>query len=376
MKKMFVAIMMAGSVLTASAVNKYDVSRAETSSQMKAEQVGAKITLNKITEGKAPTVSVRMSPSCISYHLECLPSEVAGQIPNADVLVRYLNNMKRVKHTENLNNVKLVDLGNAFQAGKSYTLLSVGYDQNGEFGYVDRVNFTMPKQAIKGTPKVKIQVLKVQEDKVELRFTPNKDVAGYGLCVFKKGTIEQSLKQHGRQMGFSTVAEMIKRFSGKNYTAVKTNTWKDLIPNTEYDFCVQMWDKNGLYTQLEKVTVKTKVLGGKGIAKVTIQKGEFGGSASTGYYQIIKYIPNNQSALHRDIIITEEAYNKKDMGKAGILKMLKQDQPRNPYWDQYRIDKAQWNAKPNTKYIAFSLAKNAKGVWGPLNQLKFTTPAK
>ncbi len=374
MRKLFIALsIMASSVFVASATSKLVEKQAP--KLVKAQLVQAKITLNPIVVGEAVAVSVKRSSSCTDFHLECLPSEVAQQIPNAQALAQYLRNMKRAKHSEDLTNVKLVELGNAFEQGKSYTLLTVGYDKFGNVGAMDKVSFTIPKQKIKGNPQVKIELVKVMTDKVELRFTPNADVAAYGLCVFPKGSIEEQLKQYSKQMGFTTVAEMIKRFSGKNYTEVKTNTWKDLIPNTEYEFCVQTWDKNGLFSKLEKVLVKTKVLGGNGLAKVNIKVLDFGGSAETGFYQIVEYTPNNQAALHRDIIITEEAFNKKDMGEAGILKMLKEEQPRNPYWNQYRVDRAQWNAKPNTTYIAFSIAKNARGSWGPLAKHRFRTPA-
>ncbi len=373
MRKVFIALVMLSSAFVAFASSKPIEEKVPL--LVKAELVKAQIILEPVKQGQPLTVSVKKSSSCKDYHLECLPTEVAEQIPNEQVLVQYLRNMKRIKHNEDLTKVKLVELGYAFEQGKSYTLLSVGYDKLGAVGAVDKLAFVVPKQSIKGEPKVKIEVLKVATDKVELRFTPNADVAGYGLCVFPKGTIEQQLKQYGRQMGFSTVAEMIKRFSGKNYKTMKTNTWKDLIPNTKYEFCVQTWDKNGLYSKLEKVIVKTKVLGGNGLAKVDIKVLGFGGSEKTGFYQIVEYTPNKQSALHRDIIITEEAFNKQDMGVAGVLKMLKEDQPRNPYWNQYRVDRAQWNAKPNTRYIAFSIAKNARGSWGPLNKVKFTTPA-
>ena len=51
------------------------------------------------------------------------------------------------------------------------------------------------------------------------------------------------------------------------------------------------------------------------------------------------------------------------------------DQPYNPYWDQYGVDEAQWNAQPGTSYIAFSIGKNANGEWGPLARVEFSTPA-
>ena len=88
------------------------------------------------------------------------------------------------------------------------------------------------------------------------------------------------------------------------------------------------------------------------------------------------YTPNDQAALHRDIIVTEEAINKGELDEAGIIKMLQTDEPNNPYWNQYKEDRAVWNTEPNTNYIAYSIAKNVNGEWGKLKQVKFTTPKK
>ena len=149
-----------------------------------------------------------------------------------------------------------------------------------------------------------------------------------------------------------------------------------MIPNTPYELCVLPWDKNGIFQEITKVPVTTKKLGGKGEASVSIKIGEFGGSESTGYFQMVVYTPNDQASLHRDLIITEEAFNKPDMGDNGVIKMLQKEIPNDPYWNQYRVDRAQWNAMPNTTYIACSLAKNVDGKWGSLQKVKFTTPAK
>ena len=107
---------------------------------------------------------------------------------------------------------------------------------------------------------------------------------------------------------------------------------------------------------------------------MTIEIGEFGGNEDTGYYQWVTYTPNENVALHRDIIIVKEAYESEEWGEENLLNYLKTDQPNNPWWDQYGVDEAQWNAEPDTRYIAFSIAKNANGEWGPLASKEFKTP--
>ena len=169
------------------------------------------------------------------------------------------------------------------------------------------------------------------------------------------------MKEHGSMMGFSNAYDMIKQFSGKDYTTEKIHTWREMVPDANYELCVLAWDKNGVFQEITKVPVTTKKLGGPGEATVDIKIGEFGGSKKGGYYQDVVYSPNDQASLHRDIIITEEAFNKPDMGNIGVIKMLQTDHPKDIYWNQYRVDRARWNATPLTTYYACSIAKNLEG---------------
>jgi len=172
----------------------------------------------------------------------------------------------------------------------------------------------------------------VGTDFITITFTPDADAAGYAICLFEAGTAEQQFAMFGPWMGFQTMGDMI------------------IIP------------------------VTTASMGGDGEAVMTIQIGEFGGDEEYGYYQWVTYTPNENVALHRDIIILESAYESEEWGMENLLNYLKQDNPFDPYWDQYGVDEAQWNVEPNTWYIAFSIGKNAKGEWGPLAAVEFKTP--
>lgn len=325
---------------------------------------------------KPVAISVSPNKACSGFYVECLPTEIAKMIPNDEVLLNYLKNKKAKLHKQEFSKKALVDLGIALHNNTDYTVCVVPLSESGQAGSAVKKEFNSGYLAIKGKPSVSYQVLSVGPDSVKITFTPNADVAAYGLCMFPQNTAEAELQKHGRTMGFTTVADMIKQFSGRHYAEPSTKTWNDLVPNSSYDFCIQAWDKNGRFVPLQKAVATTTVLGGAGAATVDIEIGAFGGDESTGYFQIVVYTPNDQAALHRDIIITEEAFNKPDMGAEGVLKMLQTDAPEDPYWNQYRVDKAQWNALPNTKYIACSVAKNAKGEWGKLQMKPFTTPAK
>lgn len=337
------------------------------------EKVTLNVSINAPKTG-APLLTLKKSPECKSYCLALFTSDIAGIIKD-EVVNGYFTGQKKPKFLEDVKGKKLVDYGLVVVPEKEYTLICLGYDKDGKPGTVQRVHFTAPRPQGFSSPQVMCQVTALGPDSVTVKFTPNADVAGYALCQFEAGTIDKTVQEHGPMMGFSNAYDMIKQFSGKDYTTEKSYTWREMIPNTGYELCVLPWDKNGIFQEITKVPVTTQKLGGPGEATVDIQIGEFGGSKATGYFQLVIYTPNDQAALHRDIIITEEAFNKPDMGNIGVIKMLQEEHPKDIYWNQYRVDKAQWNATPNTTYYACSLAKNVDGKWGALKKEKFTTPA-
>ena len=336
------------------------------------DRVAVDLSVQTLKSGSV-SVSATKSSLCGSYSLALFTADIATRIGDGS-LAQYFANQKAKKYAESAVDAKFLDFGFAVLPETQYTLLALAYDKDGNPGLVTRADFTTLARVPVGLPMVEGKVISVGPDSVSVKFTPNADVAGYALCLFGTGEMDKSLQQHGPLLGFSNVYDMIKRFSGKDYSTERVNTWRDLVPVKAYDVCVLPWDKNGVFQDITIVPVVTQQLGGDGLASVDITIGEFGGNTSTGYYQVVVYSPNDQAALHRDIIITEEAYNKPDMGEKGVIEMLQKEVPNDPYWNQYRVDKAQWSAQPATAYYAFSMAKNAKGEWGKLVKVKFTTP--
>lgn len=322
------------------------------------------------------TLSLSKGTTCVSYSMQLFTSDIATRIGDA-VLANYFSNQKTEKRTPNLKDAKFVDMGFCVLPEKEYTLLTLGYDKDGAAGFVTRTSFTTPKHKLAGNPRLTCTVTALGPDSVTVKFSPNADVAGYAICQFEAGSIDSIVAHHGPMMGFSNPSDMIRRFSGQSaYTKEMSHTWDDMTPNYDYEICALPWDKDGVYLDIVTTPVKTALLGGEGVAAVNIEIGQFGGSDDTGYFQEIVYTPNDQAAVHRDIIITEEAFNAKDMGERGVIDMLQKDIPQDPYWNQYRVDRAKWNALPATTYIACSMARNVKGEWGKLHTKKFTTPAK
>jgi len=215
----------------------------------------------------------------------------------------------------------------------------------------------------------------VGTDFITATFTPGADAAGYAICLFEAGTAEQQFATFGPWMGFQTMADMIKAW-GITKTEAYQYTWTGQNPGTDYEIYVQCWDADGMDADMIIIPVTTANMGGSGEAVMTIEIGEFGGNEEYGFYQFVTYIPNENVALHRDIIIEKTAYESEEWGEENMTNYLKQDNPYDPYWNQYGIDEAQWNADPDTWYIAFSIGKNADGEWGPLASLEFKTPGK
>ncbi len=231
----------------------------------------------------------------------------------------------------------------------------------------------MTSLCINAQPSVDYTVDEVGTDFITITFTPNADAAGYAFCLFEAGTAEQQFAMFGPWMGFQTMGDMIKAW-GITKTETYQYTWTGQNPGTDYEIYVQCWDADGVDADMIIIPVTTDNMGGSGEAIMTIEIGEFGGSADTGYYQWVTYTPNENVALHRDIIILKSAYESEEWGMENLLNYLKQDNPYDPYWNQYGVDQAQWSAEPDTWYIAFSIGKNANDEWGPLASVEFKTP--
>ena len=171
--------------------------------------------------------------------------------------------------------------------------------------------------------------------------------------------------------GFINMGDMIRSF-GFNDTGAATHTWENNYPGTNYEIYVQPWDVNGTYADMIVIPVTTKKIGGEGVAEMTIEIGDFGGSES-GYYQIVTYTPNDQVSMHRDIIIEKNSENAEN--EEYIKELLMTDMPGDSEWNQYGVDVAYWTADPETEYIAYSMGMNINDEWGPLAKKEFKTPA-
>ena len=340
-------------------------------------RVAADVTFKKYSKGDTGDtvwVAVARTPECQSFRISCVPSSMANMLSSDAAVASYLEQANSPQLYEDFTNGQLTGFDKPFSDNTKYTLLTVGYDKYGIACEASRAEFTTPRKPLVGNPSMEWNVLSVGTDNFTIDFIPNEDVAGYAFCSFDEGTVEQQFEMFGAMMGFANIGDMIKQFCGGTYSERYANTWTGMEPGHGYDVAIQCWDANGTYADLVIANVKTKSIGGTGVAEVTITKGDFGGDAVGGYWQKVVYTPNDQTQLHRDMLIEKQTYESADWGDEGILNYLKQDL-NMVGWNQYGVDEAQWNADPSTDYIAFSIAQNANGEWGPLARLDITTPA-
>lgn len=340
-------------------------------------RVAADVQFKHYKTGKADTVvlSVTMTPECKGFRIACIPAVRANALTSDASVAAYLERAAETMYSQDFTNAEMYGFEESFKPATDYALITMGYDKYGVACSASRSNFTTPAAQVVGSPSVDWKVDELGSDKLVMTFTANDDCANFATCLFKAGEAQAQFEQWAPMMGFANMGDMIKRWSGKLYQNQNTQTWNNLTPDTDYEIYVLPLDVNGNYGSMVIANVKTKAIGGEGLAEMTIEIGRFGGDADNGYYQEVIYTPNDQASLHRDMIITTEAYNKPEWGEAGVKAFLMKDNPMDPNWNQYGVDAARWNADPSTEYIAFSMARNIKGEWGPLASKPFTTPA-
>ncbi|MBR1622167.1 MAG: hypothetical protein IJ669_08645 [Prevotella sp.] len=318
--------------------------------------------------------SVTRTDNCHGFKVICMSKTNADAYTSEIALANYIDRSVSQIYTQDFTNAEMTGFDFEFQANTSYSILTLAFDEYGIPCDVSRADFTTPSASIVGNPTVAWTLDNASPTSLTLTMTPNADCAGYYICLFKEGEAEQQFAQWGPFFGFANMGDMIKRFSGKKYTDLHTNEWTGLVPSTNYEIYIQPVDINDEYGSMVIANVTTATQGGDGIAEVTITIGDFGGDATNGYWQYVIYTPNDQTAFFRDMTIDKAVYDE-EWNEEKILEYLQKDDDMNPYWNRYSEDVAQWNAEPNKSYIAFAIAQNAKGEWGPLARKEYTTPS-
>lgn len=320
--------------------------------------------------GDTLKIAVTRTPGCEAFRIDCLPKNRADLLTTEDAIANYLDQGGSEYYWQDFTNADMT--GYSFKPDVEYTIITVGYDKYGVPCGAERCDFKAPKKDLVGDCSITYTIDEVTTNEITISFTPASGVAGYAACSYLAGTAEEQFKMFAPMFGFEHIGDMIKKFGLQN-VGNTTNTWDKLEPGTDYEIYVQAWDEKGTYADMIVIPVSTKKFGGEGVAEMTIEIGNFGGNANTGYYQVVTYIPNDQTAMHRDMLIEKDGYDK-EWNEEKITEYLKEDNPYDPSWNQYGIDEAYWTADPNKEYIAFSIAQNINGEWGPLARKDLKTP--
>ena len=339
----------------------------------------------KDPENPKVIVSFKRSEACGSFRFAVLPKAKADALSNAGAVAKYLEETNAMKVSMDYTKAEMTGFDFPFTPGAPYAIIAIAYDTYGVACEMSREDFYVPAADIVGNPSVAYNIDDLQTRQVTVTMTANDDCDGYYVCLYEEGSFEAQYNQWAAMMGFTCHGDMVKAWGANPdtnapYYGECTHTWKQLNPGKTYDIYIQPTDANGNYGSLIKFQVTLKAQGGAGVSTVDIKIGEFGksdmGDGTFGYWQKVTYTGNDQTNFHRDIIIAKNAIGSEEFpDEEAVIEYLKTDNPYDPYQNQYGIDYAQWSVDPETDYIAYAIGQNAKGEWGTVAKVEFSTPA-
>lgn len=334
-------------------------------------RIAADVTYNSFSnsdEGATIDLAVKKTEGCYSFRICCLSSNLAGQLTTDAQKASYVERYGTEKLYDDFSGgaqmtIPATDM--TFADGTKYTIMTVGYDGYDIACGVSQTEFETPKASLTGNPSVEYTVNEVTPTSFTITLTPNADCAGYAVCSFPEGTIESTFSSMGAFFGYANIGDMIKGWSGQNYTGKNTIPFTSMTPGQGYDVAIQPWDKNGNYADYIVCNVKTKANGGSGTALVSFDIPsedfyKYNDNGTLKYYQRVVFTPNDQTNIYHNMLV-ERSYFDKDPDY--YWNYLTEDL-NMVGWDRTGIDDDKWEVKPETEYYALAMAKNANGEYG------------
>lgn len=323
-------------------------------------------------------LSVTRTPSCVGFMIGIEGSIIIASMTD-DQIAQYISTQSPTKYYQDFESATLT--GISLQAGTEYSVITVGIDEYGVFGDVKTVEFTTEDPNVVGDPHVEAELIEANLYDFTIGFTPNQYVSKYYCVADRKGLLQQQYEQFAPMFGFTNIGEMITMW-GIERTGKTSNQWTQLAPNTEYEVYIQAYDAAGNMAPYQVFETSTLPLGGEGTAEVTITLGEY---KLTEWYddqgnpvmlpsQFITFTPNDQASAYRLGVYFEREY---DQYKEEIQQELCSENTMNmAYWFQHEELTTDYQIDPNTACVAIAAAKNINNEWGPVTELRFTTPAE
>lgn len=321
------------------------------------------------------TLSVTRSESCRAFKINVVPATIAGQLTNDLAVINWLNRLNSPTYYEDFTSGKLTGID--LDAGSDYVVYTVGLDEFGVEAGVCKAEFSTPEPEIVGDPKVEVKIIDRQLRSFKIEVTPNEDVQEFYCVAGEKGTMQSQYEMFGAMFGFTNFGQMIKAW-GVARSGKDSVEWTSMDPNTEYEIFIVCTDANDALAPHQVFEVSTLELGGPGVASVAIELKDYKladwGEEELLPSQFITFTPNDQASCFRfNVVLDDTAYNNH---KEEYWNELRSDppMPSMAYWFFYEELTTDFQINPNTAAVAIAAAKNSKGEWGEVTELKFTTP--
>lgn len=318
------------------------------------------------------TLAVTRTQACVGFKIAVEASIIIASMTDVQ-LASYIDKASNSVYTEDFSNAELT--GIALQAGTDYSILTVGIDAYGVLCDVRKVDFTTEDPNIIGDPYVEAEAYNIGLYEFSVRFTPNQYVSKYYVIAGEKGLMQSQYEQFAPMFGFSNFGEMITMWSDE-FTGRDSFTWTGQTPNATYEVFIQAYDAAGNMAPYQVYELSTLPLGGEGTAEVTITLGDYKLADWDGEMlpsQFITFTPNDQTSAYRLGVYLEREYK---MYEAEIKEELCSENTMNVVnWFQHEEITTDYQIDPNTACVAVAAAKNINNEWGPITELRFTTPS-
>ena len=335
---------------------------------VRADVVVSDVALDKVV------LSITRTEACQGFKLSCVPTVQISNYSD-DYLAQYIDKDTDDIYYQDFSGAELT--GIELQPNTKYTIATVGVDEYNVLCDVARVDFTTPSLPTQGSPEVTAELVSANKYDFTVKFTPNADVSTYAVVAGEKGTLEAQYEMFAPMFGFANIGEMVEAW-GIPQSGEYTNTWKNQSPGTEYEVYIQARDSEGVMAPHQIFYLTTESLGGEGIAEVTITLGEYKMMDWAGEMlpsQFVTYTPNDQSSRYRFGVYLASEYDPyADEIKAELCSDPDSDVPVSG-WYQFETITTDYQINPNTEFVVIAAAKNINGEWGPIAEVRHTTPA-
>lgn len=335
-------------------------------------EVAANVNVLEANFEKA-VINVVRTPACDGFKIACFPSIQISSL-NDEQLANAIDKDAQNIYYQDCDKAEMT--GMTLQPNTSYTIATVGIDSYGVLCDVRKAEFISPSKPLIGTPQVTIEEVDVQSTSITLKFTPNADVSKYSFIIGEKGLLLRQFESFAPMFGFDNIGEMIEML-GIQKMEETDYTWDSLTTDTEYEVWVQAWDKGNTMAEYQVYEITTMANGGDGVAEVEITLGDYKLMDWDGEMlpsQFITYTPNDQASAYRfNVYLANEYDAESELIKADLCS----EPPMPMYgWFFYETLTTDYQINPNTECVVIAAAKNINGEWGPVKEVRFTTPAE